>query len=141
MKKSMIIISVCFVVSLFTLNFGTIFIIPIFCYLLENLIKLFVTSPTAVNGFRKFSNGIGWSKGYIKFLIAAPKVLVAASILGSAAGIDFVIFPFHVGIVLFVIDLIIEGFIIYACVLLYKYEINSYMKTVNTLITREVENG
>ena len=99
MKKPMIIMSICFVVSLFTLNFGTIFIIPIFCYLLENLIKLFVTSPTAVNGFRKFSSGIGWPSGYIKFLIAVPKVLVAISILASAAGIDFVIFPFCVGIV------------------------------------------
>lgn len=40
MKKPMIIMSICFVVSLLTLNFGTIFIIPIFCYLLENLIKV-----------------------------------------------------------------------------------------------------
>ena len=129
----MIIMSVCFVVSLFTLNFGTIFIIPIFCYLLENLIKLFVTSPTAVNGFRKFSSGIGWPAGYIKFLIAVPKVLVAISILASAAGIDFVIFPFCVGIVFFVINLIIEGFVIYACVLLYKYEMNNYMKNIKRL--------
>lgn len=133
MKKPMIIMSVCFVVSLFTLNFGTIFIIPIFCYLLENLIKLFVTSPTAVNGFRKFSSGIGWPAGYIKFLIAVPKVLVAISILASAAGIDFVIFPFCVGIVFFVINLIIEGFVIYACVLLYKYEMNNYMKNIKRL--------
>ena len=133
MKKPMIIMSVCFVVSLFTLNFGTIFIIPIFCYLLENVIKLFVTSPTAVNGFRKFSSGIGWPAGYIKFLIAVPKVLVAISILASAAGIDFVIFPFCVGIVFFVINLIIEGFVIYACVLLYKYEMNNYMKNIKRL--------
>lgn len=133
MKKPMIIMSICFVVSLFTLNFGTIFIIPIFCYLLENLIKLFVTSPTAVNGFRKFSSGIGWPAGYIKFLIAVPKVLVAISILASAAGIDFVIFPFCVGIVFFVINLIIEGFVIYACVLLYKYEMNNYMKNIKRL--------
>lgn len=133
MKKPMIIMSVCFVVSLFTLNFGTIFIIPIFCYLLENLIKLFVTSPTAVNGFRKFSSGIGWPAGYIKFLIAVPKVLVAIFILASAAGIDFVIFPFCVGIVFFVINLIIEGFVIYACVLLYKYEMNNYMKNIKRL--------
>ena len=136
MKKPMIIMSVCFVVSLFTLNFGTIFIIPIFCYLLENLIKLFVTSPTAVNGFRKFSSGIGWPAGYIKFLIAVPKVLVAISILASAAGIDFVIFPFCVGIVFFVINLIIEGFVIYACVLLYKYEVNNYMDNVKRLEAR-----
>lgn len=133
MKKPMIIMSICFVVSLFTLNFGTIFIIPIFCYLLENLIKLFVTSPTAVNGFRKFSSGIGWPAGYIKFLIAVPKVLVAISILASAAGIDFVIFPLCVGIVFFVINLIIEGFVIYACVLLYKYEMNNYMKNIKRL--------
>ena len=136
MKKSMIIMSICFVVSLFTLNFGTIFIIPIFCYLLENLIKLFVTSPTAVNGFRKFSSGIGWPAGYIKFLIAVPKVLLAISILASAAGIDFVIFPFCVGIVFFVINLIIEGFVIYACVLLYKYEVNNYMDNVKKLEAR-----
>lgn len=136
MKKPMIIMSVCFVVSLFTLNFGTIFIIPIFCYLLENLIKLFVTSPTAVNGFRKFSSGIGWPAGYIKFLIAIPKVLVAISILASAAGIDFVIFPLCVGIVFFVINLIIEGFVIYACVLLYKYEVNNYMDNVKRLEAR-----
>lgn len=133
MKKPMIIMSICFVVSLFTLNFGTIFIIPIFCYLLENLIKLFVTSPTAVNGFRKFSSGIGWPAGYIKFLIAVSKVLVAISILASAAGIDFVIFPLCVGIVFFVINLIIEGFVIYACVLLYKYEMNNYMKNIKRL--------
>ncbi len=132
----MIIMSICFVVSLFTLNFGTIFIIPIFCYLLENLIKLFVTSPTAVNGFRKFSSGIGWPAGYIKFLIAVPKVLLAISILASAAGIDFVIFPFCVGIVFFVINLIIEGFVIYACVLLYKYEVNNYMDNVKKLEAR-----
>ena len=125
MKKPMIIMSICFVVSLLTLNFGTIFIIPIFCYLLENLIKLFVTSPTAVNGFRKFSSGIGWPAGYTKFLIAVPMVLVAISILASAAGIDFVIFPLCVGIVFFVINLIIEGFVIYACVLPYKYEMNN----------------
>ncbi len=136
MKKPMIIMSICFVVSLFTLNFGTIFIIPIFCYLLENLIKLFVTSPTAVNGFRKFSSGIGWPAGYIKFLIAVPKVLLAISILASAAGIDFVIFPFCVGIVFFVINLIIEGFVIYACVLLYKYEVNNYMDNVKKLEAR-----
>lgn len=136
MKKPMIIMSICFVVSLFTLNFGTIFIIPIFCYLLENLIKLFVTSPTAVNGFRKFSSGIGWPAGYIKFLIAVPKVLVAISILASAAGIDFVIFPLCVGIVFFVINLIIEGFVIYACVLLYKYEVNNYMDNVKRLEAR-----
>ena len=136
MKKPMIIMSVCFVVSLFTLNFGTIFIIPIFCYLLENLIKLFVTSPTAVNGFRKFSSGIGWPAGYIKFLIAVPKVLVAISILASAAGIDFVIFPFCIGIVFFVINLIIEGFVIYACVLLYKYEMNNYMENIKRLEAR-----
>ncbi|OAP98916.1 hypothetical protein [Ligilactobacillus aviarius] len=136
MKKPMIIMSICFVVSLFTLNFGTIFIIPIFCYLLENLIKLFVTSPTAVNGFRKFSSGIGWPAGYIKFLIAVPKVLVAISILASAAGIDFVIFPFCVGIVFFVINLIIEGFVIYACVLLYKYEMNNYMENIKRLEAR-----
>lgn len=136
MKKPMIIMSICFVVSLFTLNFGTIFIIPIFCYLLENLIKLFVTSPTAVNGFRKFSNGIGWPAGYIKFLIAVPKVLVAISILASAAGIDFVIFPLCVGIVFFVINLIIEGFVIYACVLLYKYEVNNYIDNVKRLEAR-----
>lgn len=133
MKKPMIIMSICFVVSLFTLNFGTIFIIPIFCYLLENLIKLFVTSPTAVNGFRKFSSGIGWPAEYIKFLIAVPKVLVAISILASAAGIDFVIFPFCVGIVFFVINLIIESFVIYACVLLYKYEMNNYMENIKRL--------
>lgn len=136
MKKPMIIMSICFVVSLFTLNFGTIFIIPIFCYLLENLIKLFVTSPTAVNGFRKFSSGIGWPAGYIKFLIAVPKVLVAISILASAAGIDFVIFPFCIGIVFFVINLIIEGFVIYACVLLYKYEMNNYMENIKRLEAR-----
>lgn len=136
MKKPMIIMSICFVVSLFTLNFGTIFIIPIFCYLLENLIKLFVTSPTAVNGFRKFSSGIGWPAGYIKFLIAVPKALVAISILASAAGIDFVIFPFCVGIVFFVINLIIEGFVIYACVLLYKYEMNNYMENIKRLEAR-----
>lgn len=136
MKKPMIIMSICFVVSLLTLNFGTIFIIPIFCYLLENLIKLFVTSPTAVNGFRKFSSGIGWPAGYIKFLIAVPKVLVAISILASAAGIDFVIFPFCVGIVFFVINLIIEGFVIYACVLLYKYEMNNYMENIKRLEAR-----
>lgn len=136
MKKPMIIMSICFVVSLFTLNFGTIFIIPIFCYLLENLIKLFVTSPTAVNGFRKFSSGIGWPAGYIKFLIAVPKVLVAISILASAAGIDFVIFPLCVGIVFFVINLIIEGFVIYACVLLYKHEMNNYMDNVKRLEAR-----
>lgn len=136
MKKPMIIMSICFVVSLFTLNFGTIFIIPIFCYLLENLIKLFVTSPTAVNGFRKFSSGIGWPAGYIKFLIAVPKVLVAISILASAAGIDFVIFPLCVGIVFFVINLIIEGFVIYACVLLYKYEMNNYMENIKRLEAR-----
>ena len=136
MKKPMIIMSICFVVSLFTLNFGTIFIIPIFCYLLENLIKLFVTSPTAVNGFRKFSSGIGWPAGYIKFLIAVPKVLVAISILASAAGIDFVIFPFCVGIVFFVINLIIEGFVTYACVLLYKYEMNNYMENIKRLEAR-----
>lgn len=136
MKKPMIIMSICFVVSLFTLNFGTIFIIPIFCYLLENLIKLFVTSPTAVNGFRKFSSGIGWPAGYIKFLIAVPKVLVAISILASAAGIDFVIFPLCVGIVFFVINLIIEGFVIYACVLLYKYEVNNYIDNVKRLEAR-----
>ena len=136
MKKPMIIMSICFVVSLFTLNFGTIFIIPIFCYLLENLIKLFVTSPTAVNGFRKFLSGIGWPAGYIKFLIAVPKVLVAISILASAAGIDFVIFPFCVGIVFFVINLIIEGFVIYACVLLYKHEMNNYMDNVKRLEAR-----
>lgn len=133
MKKPMIIMSICFVVSLFTLNFGTIFIIPIFCYLLENLIKLFVTSPTAVNGFRKFSSGIGWPAGYIKFLVAVPKVLVAISILASAAGIDFMIFPFCIGIVFFVINLIIEGFVIYACVLLYKYEMNNYMENIKRL--------
>ncbi|OAQ01611.1 hypothetical protein A3O11_07800 [Ligilactobacillus aviarius] len=136
MKKPMIIMSICFVVSLFTLNFGTIFIIPIFCYLLENLIKLFVTSPTAVNGFRKFSSGIGWPAGYIKFLIAVPKVLVAISILASAAGIDFMIFPFCIGIVFFVINLIIEGFVIYACVLLYKYEMNNYMENIKRLEAR-----
>lgn len=136
MKKPMIIMSICFVVSLLTLNFETIFIIPIFCYLLENLIKLFVTSPTAVNGFRKFSSGIGWPAGYIKFLIAVPKVLVAISILASAAGIDFVIFPFCVGIVFFVINLIIEGFVIYACVLLYKYEMNNYMENIKRLEAR-----
>ena len=136
MKKPMIIMSICFVVSLLTLNFGTIFIIPIFCYLLENLIKLFVTSPTAVNGFRKFSSGIGWPAGYIKFLIAVPKVLVAISILASAAGIDFVIFPFRVGIIFFVINLIIEGFVIYACVLLYKYEMNNYMENIKRLEER-----
>lgn len=136
MKKPMIIMSICFVVSLFTLNFGTIFIIPIFCYLLENLIKVFVTSPTAVNGFRKFSSGIGWPAGYIKFLIAVPKVLVAISILASAAGIDFVIFPLCVGIVFFVINLIIEGFVIYACVLLYKHEMNNYMDNVKRLEAR-----
>ena len=136
MKKPMIIMSICFVVSLFTLNFGTIFIIPIFCYLLENLIKLFVTSPTAVNVFRKFSSGIGWPAGYIKFLIAVPKVLVAISILASAAGIDFVIFPLCVGSVFFVINLIIEGFVIYACVLLYKYEVNNYMDNVKRLEAR-----
>ena len=136
MKKPMIIMSICFVVSLFTLNFGTIFIIPIFCYLLENLIKLFVTSPTAVNGFRKFSSGIGWPAGYIKFLIAVPKILVAISILASAAGIDFVIFPFCVGIVFFVINLIIEGFVTYACVLLYKYEMNNYMENIKRLEAR-----
>ena len=136
MKKPMIIMSICFVVSLFTLNFGTIFIIPIFCYLLENLIKLFVTSPTAVNGFRKFSSGIGWPAGYIKFLIAVTKFLLAISILASAAGIDFVIFPFCVGIVFFVINLIIEGFVIYACVLLYKYEVNNYMDNVKKLEAR-----
>ena len=128
MKKPMIIMSICFVVSLFTLNFGTIFIIPIFCYLLENLIKLFVT--------RKFSSGIGWPSGYIKFLIAVPKVLVAISILASAAGIDFVIFPFCVGIVFFVINLIIEGFVTYACVLLYKYEMNNYMENIKRLEAR-----
>lgn len=133
MKKPMIIMSICFVVSLFTLNFGTIFIIPIFCYLLENLIKLFVTSPTAVNGFRKFSSGIWWPAGYIKFLVAVPKVLVAISILASAAGIDFMIFPFCIGIVFFVINLIIEGFVIYACVLLYKYEMNNYMENIKRL--------
>ena len=136
MKKPMIIMSICFVVSLFTLNFGTIFIIPIFCYLLENLIKLFVTNPTAVNGFRKLSSGIGWPAGYIKFLIAVPKVLVAISILASAAGIDFVIFPFCVGIVFFVINLIIEGFVTYACVLLYKYEMNNYMENIKRLEAR-----
>ena len=90
--------------------------------------------------FGNFQMESDGQKGTLSFLIATPKVLVAISILGSAAGIDFVIFPFHVGIALFVIDLIIEGFIIYACVLLYKCEINSYMKTVNTLIAREVEN-
>ena len=136
MKKPMIIMSICFVVSLFTLNFGTIFIVPIFCYLLENLIKLFVTSPTAVNGFRKFSSGIGWPAGYIKFLIAVPKVLVAISILASAAGIDFMIFPFCIGIVFFVINLIIEGFVIYACALLYKYEMNNYMENIKRLEAR-----
>ena len=136
MKKPMIVMSICFVVSLFTLNFGTIFLIPIFCYLLENLIKLFVTSPTAVNGFRKFSSGIGWPAGYIKFLIAVPKILVAISIFASAAGIDFVIFPFCVGIVFFVINLIIEGFVIYACVLLYKYEMNNYMENIKRLEAR-----
>ena len=136
MKKPMIVMSICFVVSLFTLNFGTIFLIPIFCYLLENLIKLFVTSPTAVNGFRKFSSGIGWPARYIKFLIAVPKILVAISILASAAGIDFVIFPFCVGIVFFVINLIIEGFVIYACVLLYKYEMNNYMENIKRLEAR-----
>lgn len=136
MKKPMIVMSICFVVSLFTLNFGTIFLIPIFCYLLENLIKLFVTSPTAVNGFRKFLSGIGWPARYIKFLIAVPKILVAISILASAAGIDFVIFPFCVGIVFFVINLIIEGFVIYACVLLYKYEMNNYMENIKRLEAR-----
>lgn len=100
------------------------------------LIREFNKSPTAVNGFRKFSSGIGWPAGYIKFLIAVPKVLVAISILASAAGIDFVIFPFRVGIVFFVINLIIEGFVIYACVLLYKYEMNNYMENIKRLEER-----
>ena len=77
-----------------------------------------------------------WPAGYIKFLIAVPKVLVAISILASAAGIDFVIFPLCVGIVFFVINLIIEGFVIYACVLLYKYEVNNYMDNVKRLEAR-----